>query len=314
MKIKTSVLAVLLIILAGLLICTLVTGAKLSAAKQSYSDLEKKYLEDEEYISAKNSRTFTYFGESDDIVISERGLGKIRVAASADMPRHEYDLAKITEADGLKSYDDGVIQSKAGIDVSYHNGYIDWEAVKNSGIDFAMLRIGYRGYESGDINPDKNFGDYIRDAKSAGIDVGIYFFSQALTVEEAIEEADYVVSCLDGYDIPYPVVYDWEVMTDNARTDEIYPDTLNDCAAAFCNRIAENGYIPMIYASKRQALFKYDLNKLAGFDFWLAEYSDEPEFPYMFTMWQYASDGKIDGIDGDVDVNISFVDYTKERR
>lgn len=297
-----------------LLITAIVLGVRLASEKRSYAELREKYEADEEYISAKKSRTFTYYGESDDIVITERGLGKIRIAAAKDMPKHEYDLSKISDTDGIKSYDDGVIQSKAGIDVSYHNGYIDWEQVKNSGIDFAMLRIGYRGYESGEINPDRNFDDYIRDAKSAGIDVGVYFFSQALTVEEALEEADYVVSKLEGYDIPYPVVYDWEVMTDNARTDEIFPDTLNDCAAAFCNRIAENGYIPMIYASKRQALLKYDMNKLAGFDFWLAEYSDDPEFPYLYTMWQYASDGRVDGVDGDVDVNISFVDYTKERR
>ena len=113
----------------------------------------------------------------------------------------------------------------------------------------------------------------------------------------------------------YPVVFDWEIVGDEtARTNEVSADVLNDCAAAFCNRIAKGGHIPMVYSVKRMALTKLDMSRLAGFDFWLAEYRDIPEYPYYFTMWQYASDGRVSGIEGDVDLNMSLVDYSKVKR
>ncbi|MBR4224842.1 MAG: glycoside hydrolase, partial [Oscillospiraceae bacterium] len=115
--------------------------------------------------------------------------------------------------------------------------------------------------------------------------------------------------------IKYPVVFDWETIGgEDARTDDISVEDLDRMAALFCNSMAEHGYIPMVYLSKIQGMFKYDLDTLAGFDMWLAEYRDRPSFPYMFTVWQYASDGHVDGIEGTVDMDISFVDYSKERR
>ena len=136
-----------------------------------------------------------------------------------------------------------------------------------------------------------------------------------MTPEEAVEEAEVVLNEIGDYEIMYPVVFDWEIVGDeSARTNVVSADVLNECAAAFCNRIARGGHIPMVYSVKKMALTKFDMSRLAGFDFWLAEYRDIPEYPYYFTMWQYASDGHVNGIEGEVDLNMSLVDYSKVKR
>ncbi len=271
---------------------------------------------DEEYLSAESSRVFEYYGEKDVIRLDDAEYGDIWLEAVTDMPRHKLDYDKMKTENGFKNYYiDGVRQTKTGIDVSYHQGNIDWEAVKNDGVEFAMLRVGYRGYESGKINTDERFHEYAQNALAAGLDIGVYFYSQAVTPEEAEEEAQFVLGEIDGYDIMYPVVFDWEFTGDkSARTDKLPSDTLNECASVFCNTIARGGYIPMVYSVKRMALMKLDLSRLSGFDFWLAEYRERPEFPYEFKIWQYASDGRVAGIEGDVDLDMSFVDYSKVRR
>ncbi|MGN1090446.1 MAG: glycoside hydrolase family 25 protein [Huintestinicola sp.] len=271
---------------------------------------------DEEYLSAQASRVYEYYGEKDVISLADPTYGEIWLEALTDVPRHTLDFSNVKETDGKKAYYiDGEKVTKAGVDVSYHQGDIDWEAVKADGIDFAMLRVGYRGYETGNINIDDRFHEYAKGALDAGLDIGVYFYSQAITPDEARREAFAVLEELSEYDVKYPVVFDWEIVGDeNARTNDISADTLNECAAAFCNTIARGGYIPMIYSVKRMALMKLDLSRIAGFDFWLAEYRDEPEFPYEFEMWQYASDGHVNGIEGEVDLNMSFVDYSKVRR
>ena len=175
-----------------------------------------------------------------------------------------------------------------------------------------MIRLGYRGYGSGEAGLDENYAENIQGAREAGIDAGVYFFSQAITVEEAVEEANLVIESLKGLDINYPVVYDWEIIYDDtARTDNVSVDVLTDCCVAFCETIRNAGYTPMIYQNKRTTIFKLDLNRLTDYDFWLAEYGSEPTYYYDFDMWQYTSTGSVPGIDGDVDLNISFKDYSK---
>ncbi len=278
--------------------------------------LKAELREDEEYLSAQSSRLFEYYGEKDVINLDDITYGDTWLAALPDVPKHQLDYDNVKLENGFKNYYiDGEKINKTGIDVSYHQGDIDWTAVKADGVDFAILRLGYRGYETGQINVDERFHEYAQGALDAGLDIGVYFYSQAVSVSEAVEEANFVLSEIEDYEIKYPIVYDWEIVgEDSARTNDVSADTLNDCAAAFCNAIARGGHIPMIYSVKRMALMKLDLSQLAGFDFWLAEYREEPEFPYEFEMWQYASDGRVDGIDGDVDLNMSFVDYSKVRR
>ena len=294
----------------------LAMGISLAVLGVKTSELDKALTEDEEYISAEASRVFEYYGEKDVINLADPTYGDTWLAALSDVPRHEMDFDNVRLENGFKNYYiDGVKANETGIDVSYHQGDIDWEAVKADGVDFAMLRLGYRGYESGQINVDERFHEYADGALGAGLDIGVYFYSQAVTAEEAVEEAEAVLNEIGDYEIMYPVVFDWEIVgEESARTNVVSADVLNECAAAFCNRIAKGGYIPMVYSVKRMALTKFDMSRLAGFDFWLAEYRDIPEYPYLFTMWQYASDGHVNGIEGEVDLNMSLVDYSKVKR
>lgn len=271
---------------------------------------------DAEYLSAQSSRVYEYYGERDVIVLDDPSYGDIWLSALESVPRHSMDYKNVKKEDGFKNYyKDGEKASITGIDVSYHQGRIDWNAVKADGVDFAMIRVGFRGYETGKTHIDERFHEYAEGALNAGLEIGVYFYSQAVTPEEAADEAQMVLNEIKDYRVMYPVVFDWEIVgEESARTNGVTSETLNECASVFCNTIARGGYIPMIYSVKRMALMKFDLSRLAGFDFWLAEYRDEPEFPYEFEIWQYASDGRVNGINGEVDLNMSLVDYSKVRR
>ena len=158
-----------------------------------------------------------------------------------------------------------------------------------------------------DQNYKERVLEYINAAHDAGLKVGCYFFSQATTNEEAIEEADYVKEILGDVTLEYPVAYDWEIIKDDsARTDTVSSTQATECARAFCTRIKELGYKPMIYSPSRELYFKYDLTRLADFDIWYCEYSNLPAFYYQFTMWQYSENGEVDGIEGAVDLNVCF--------
>ena len=194
-----------------------------------------------------------------------------------------------------------------GIDVSYYQGDIDWEKVASSGIQFAMVRLGYRGYgEEGKLVEDKLAFQNIEGALDAGLKVGIYFFSQAITVEEAVEEAEFVLERIEGYDITMPVVFDWEYISEEARTAKMDRRTLTDCYKAFCDKIAEAGYTPMSYFNTYQSRQLMYLHELEEYPFWLALYSDRMTFPYRFEMWQYTDSGTVPGIEGKVDINLFF--------
>lgn len=235
--------------------------------------------------------------------------GEIHVFS--DVPKNEIDNKNLTVRNGKAFYtENGEITSFLGIDVSDFNGDIDWYSVKNAGIDFAMIRIGYMLYESGEIVMDTKFEHNLQAAYEAGIKTGVYFFSQAVSKEEALEEADLVINAIKDYTISYPVVFDWEtVNAKSARTNDVTVDTLSECCIAFCERVKEAGYTPMIYQNKDIALRKLDLPRLKDYDFWLAEYNDKPTYRYHFDMWQFGQNGYITGIEGDVDMNISFRDY-----
>jgi uncharacterized repeat protein (TIGR02543 family) len=203
-------------------------------------------------------------------------------------------------------------ETKVGVDVSQFQGEIDWNQVKKSGVDYAMVRVGGRGYGNGMLYEDSYYEENLSGAAEAGLDVGVYFFSQAITPEEAREEAQYVLERIEGYDITYPVVFDWEeIGSASARTDHLDADTLAACAQAFCQEIEQAGYEAMLYVSLNTGYRKYDLSQVTGYDLWLAEYADVPTFYYDFQMWQYTDTGSVPGIEGDADLNISFRDYSK---
>lgn len=230
-----------------------------------------------------------------------------------DVPVNTYDAACFSLSDGRMRYDAPGVDTRTGIDVSVYQGDIDWEAVKADGIDYAIIRLGFRGYGStGSMNLDENFIANIEGATAAGLDVGVYFFSQAITPEEAREEAEFVLHYLEGYELTYPVVFDWEVIgKTTARTYGLDTRTLCESANAFCSMIEDAGYQAMIYITSYAGYVKYDLSEVSEYDLWFAQYADVPTFYYDFAMWQYSSSGRVNGIRGDVDMNISFVDYAK---
>lgn len=247
------------------------------------------------------------------ILLSNDTYGEVYLPVLENVPAFSKNVDQIATRNGRKYYiEDGKITSHLGVDVSAHQQEIDWAQVKASGIEFAMIRVGYRTYSGGKVTADGNFQKNIQNAQAAGIKVGAYFFSQAVSEAEAIEEAQFVEQALAGYRLEYPVVYDWELIyNDDARTDNIPVDTLTDSCIAFCDIIRSAGYRPMIYQNKRTSLLKLDLPRLQGIDFWLAEYGRIPTYYYDFSMWQYACKGKVPGIAGDVDMNISFTDYSE---
>lgn len=232
-------------------------------------------------------------------------------------PQDTIDWTSLTKNDyGLyQYYKDGVLLSEAGIDVSEHDGEIDWAQVKAAGVDFAMVRAGYRGYGQGTLNLDNYFLANVSGAYAAGIKVGVYFFSQAITAEEATEEAEYVISSLSSLNVTlaYPIVFDEEPISDGneARTDGLSAEQYNANAVAFCKRVEEAGYSAMVYGNQHD-LAKFDLDgDLASYPVWYAEYGvNRPTADVDLTIWQYSESGSIPGIttsDGQVDLDIRFL-------
>ena len=196
-----------------------------------------------------------------------------------------------------------------GVDVSRWQESIDWNAAKADGIDFAILRVGGRYQQSGDLYDDRLFEEYYAGAKAAGLKIGVYFYSQAITVAEAVEEADYVLQKLSGKSVDAPVVFDWETAgVSDARTNGLPVSVVCDCAIAFCERVRAAGYTPMIYMNTYDGYIKYDLSRLADYDIWYAgQYNGAyPRFIYDFQMWQYTSSASLNGVKGGVDMDLWF--------
>jgi len=213
----------------------------------------------------------------------------------------------------MKYFANGDKASYLGVDISKENGTVDFKKMKKAGVDFVMVRIGYRGYESGNIVLDEEYFDNIQLANEAGLAVGVYFESQATTVEEALEEAEFVVTNLIEMRVTYPVVFDLGlVANDSSRIDNIPKTQLTELTNAFCNRIKEVGYKPMVYGNKYWLLRKIDLTMLGDFDIWLSQNGELPDYPYEFAMWQYSHTGSVSGVSGDVNMNISFIDYSQK--
>lgn len=200
-------------------------------------------------------------------------------------------------------------ETKVGVDVSSHQGEIDWNAVKEAGVDYAMIRVGWRGYTEGGLNVDTSALQNLQGATEAGLPVGVYLYSQAITVQEAKEEAKLVLDVIKDWNITYPVVYDWEWIGGDARTVNVDSRTVTDCTKAFCNAIQDAGYTPAFYFNQDLASRLFCLEELQVYDFWLAQYTEAMTFPYNVEMWQYSCTAALPGIEGEVDLNLSFKDY-----
>ena len=210
--------------------------------------------------------------------------------------------------EGLMQYvENGTVTSHKGIDVSKYQGDIDWNAVREEGIEYAFIRLGLRGYESGKIVLDDFYDANMKGANEAGVRAGVYFFTQAVTVEEAQEEAAFVIEHLAGYDVSCPVVFDVErISGGKGRADQITREERTAITIAFCEAVRAAGYTPMIYGNVVCFTQLLDMPQLNAYEKWYAFYYDYMYMPYEVTCWQYTEKGRVDGIPNNVDLNISF--------
>ncbi|MBQ4275721.1 MAG: glycoside hydrolase family 25 protein, partial [Lachnospiraceae bacterium] len=198
-----------------------------------------------------------------------------------------------------------------GIDVSAYQGNIDWNQVKNSGISFVSIRCGFRGYTQGGLILDSKYESYIKGATAAGLKVGIYFFSQAKTEAEAVEEASLCVSLAKGYKISYPIFIDSEYSNGrhDGRADGLTKAQRTAVCRAFCETIKSSGYTPGIYASKSWFYNQLDVNSLNQYKIWMAHYCSQTDYKYKYDLWQHSSKGSVPGISGNVDLDNSYLGY-----
>ena len=200
--------------------------------------------------------------------------------------------------------------SYAGVDVSAFQGDIDWQQVRNSGIDFAIIRLGYRGYgKAGRMVEDEFAQDNLKEATEAGLPIGAYFFSQALTIQEVDEEIEFMLEILGDYDLDLPIILDWEIPgVENPRTKNMDAITLTELQRYYCQVMTEKGYQPMVYFNWHQSRTLLKLSELEDYPFWLALYQDRMTYPWKVEMWQYTNSGKVPGINGPVDLNVYMPD------
>lgn len=227
---------------------------------------------------------------------------------SAAIPRNPYLHEGFSAADGRVAYEDETYVGVTGIDVSSHQGGIDWGAVAGDGISYAIVQAGYRGYEDGALNEDAAFRANLSGAQAAGLSCGVYFFSQAVSVEEAQEEAEFVLALLSGASLELPVFYDWEpVSAEAGRANGVDGATVTACAKTFCETVEAGGYDAAVYFNQSQIYAEISLSELLDYPLWMAQYQTEPDCIYAFTWWQYTDSGTVAGIETPVDLNLWFV-------
>lgn len=225
---------------------------------------------------------------------------------------NSYDTAKfVYQNPQMKYYVNGKQASWFGVDISSKQGIVDFEKLKKAGVDFVMIKVGGRGYSSGNIVLDSSYKDYMNGAKNAGLGIGVYFYSQAVDKDEVCEEAETLLELIKDYPVKYPVVFDMEsVEGDMARTDALDVSARTELARIFLKTIKAEGYTPMLYGDKEWLVTKLDLEKLQDYDVWLSQEADTPDYPYEYTMWQYNKSGTVSGISGTAGLNISLVNYS----
>lgn len=243
-------------------------------------------------------------------VMNQKRREQEETLVESNLIQNTYNWDNLTKNGSLMSYEDDTYTSMQGIDVSSHQEWIDWEKVKNAGIEFAYLRVGYRGWQTGEIHKDSYFDYNIQSCQKYGIKVGVYFFSQATSVDEAREEAEFTLQQIKSYTIDLPVCFDIEQAGEGeGRVDELSQEVWTQNAVTFLHIIQNAGYQTMNYNSTDLFDKYFLLEYMQEFDTWVAQYDVEhPTYPYTFSIWQYTDSGTVDGIDGDsTDMDIMFV-------
>ena len=237
------------------------------------------------------------------------------VLISPYLPKSNLDFTKMEEKAGLKRYmENGKKISYIGADISKQTGNVNFASLKAAGVDYVMIRLGGRGYSTGQITLDENFKQNIEGAIAEGLDIGVYFYSQAISQDEANEEANFVVQNLEPYraHIKYPVAFVMEfVANDESRIDGLSREDRTKIATSFLEGVKVAGYVPMVYGDKEWLIKEIDLAKLQDYDVWLAQEADMPDYPYRYAMWQYSTTGVLNGIKGDANLNICFIGYSQ---
>ena len=235
------------------------------------------------------------------------------VPINENLQKNDYALENlnILEDGEVQYMQDGQVVSHKGIDVSKHQGNIDWTKVAADGVEFAFIRVGLRGYGTeGKLVEDEYFEQNIKGALQAGIKVGVYFYSQAITDAELLEEANLVLEKVKPYNIELPIVFDVEkVSGGKGRANELSVEERTRLTALFCQTVQDAGYKPMISHNMEMGTLMLDLGQLEQYDKWFAYYNDDLYYPYAYKVWQYSEKGAVDGINEEVDLNIWFGDF-----
>lgn len=254
------------------------------------------------------SDTLRWLYSDSVIYVDDGGYHFIPISDAIERNTLERGRFSVSENGEISYTAQNGISARKGIDVSQHQGAIDWEQVAASGVEFAIIRAGIRGYESGALVTDEYFERNMEGAAANGIDAGVYFFTQAVTVDEALEEARYVLELVTPYDITYPIVIDVENPAKSARANVLTQAQRTEIVSAFCDAIAEAGYTPMIYGNTYSLFGMLDIEQVSRYKIWHAFYNDYVYYPYQIQMWQYTSQAKIPGIEGDVDLDLWFLE------
>ena len=260
-----------------------------------------------------NSSPFKRYGITLALLILLSSTTLLLNGCSEYVSPYNFDNLK-NEQGRFSYYEDGNLVSQTAVDVSDLQGKIDWERVSEDGIDFAMIRLGRRGYTEGNIYLDNYYYENVSGVQSEGMPFGVYFFSQVITEDEAIEEANFVIKHLSGSGISYPVVFDHEpVESADGRANNLSKNELTHITKAFCQKIEDAGYTPMIYGNAFD-MERLNLNDLKGIDVWYAEYeSSQPTGQFDFAMWQYSSTANVSGINTQADLSILFKPFDSVR-
>lgn len=220
-----------------------------------------------------------------------------------------------TGEDGVITYTGTQYCVEQGVDVSYFQGDIDWNAVAASGVSFAYIQAGFRGYESGEIRADMRYEQNAAAALAAGLEIGFYFFSQAVTPEEAAEEAQWLLEAAEPFDATLPFAFDWEAQTASdggeVRTEGMLGSEMTACAAAFCETIRDAGKVPAVYGNRWQGYYDYDLSRLGDAELWISAPGTWDDFHYAHSIWQYTYEGSVPGIPNPVDRNLRYLPITE---
>ncbi|MDO5154659.1 MAG: glycoside hydrolase family 25 protein [Eubacteriales bacterium] len=297
--------------LSVFLICMLLTGCQKDyygmgkAFSMSTSLLPGYHNDSMEALSNDNYERFLH---ASYIIVTDK-FGEVqKIKISPNISRHSWDFSNLETDSNVKRYvtEDG-FSSKVGVDVSEHQGFIDWERTSKA-VDFAMIRVGYRGYGAkGGLVEDGYFSTNIEDATANGVPVGVYFYSQATSYEEGVEEANFVLSRIADYHLSYPIVLDREdPMVEDARTNDMSKEQHTQAALGFLETIRNAGYTPMMYTYRTYYSLYVDIESVYQYPIWYAQYADEPDWPYEFNIWQYTESGEIPGISGPVDLNLQM--------